>query len=93
MRIPFCALILLLAGGIVGAHPGVGIVQDSRGNVFYTDAKQVWRITPDGKKLSPWRMFISTNSAWMGKTIYTASTCGMKGTTRKMGPSGLVFEA
>jgi len=32
------------------AHPGVGIVQDSRGNVFYTDLKQVWRIAPDGRK-------------------------------------------
>lgn len=32
------------------AHPSVGIVQDSRGNVFYTDLKQVWKIAPDGKK-------------------------------------------
>src|SRR5688572_20858976 len=32
------------------AHPGVGIVQDSKGNVFYTDLEQVWQITPEGKK-------------------------------------------
>jgi hypothetical protein len=32
------------------AHPGVGIVEDSRGSVFFTDLKQVWRITPEGKK-------------------------------------------
>jgi hypothetical protein len=32
------------------AHPGVGIVEDSAGNVFYTDLKQVWRIAPDGTK-------------------------------------------
>lgn len=32
------------------AHPGVGILEDSKGNVFYTDLKQVWKITPDGKK-------------------------------------------
>jgi len=32
------------------AHPGVGIVQDSRGNVFYTDLSQVWKISSDGKK-------------------------------------------
>jgi hypothetical protein len=31
-------------------HPGVGIVQDSRGNVFYTDLRQVWKIAPDGTK-------------------------------------------
>jgi sugar lactone lactonase YvrE len=34
----------------VQAHPGVGIVRDSRGNIYYTDLKQVWRIAPDGKK-------------------------------------------
>jgi DNA-binding beta-propeller fold protein YncE len=32
------------------AHPGVGIVMDSRGNVYYTDLKKVWRIALDGKK-------------------------------------------
>ena len=32
------------------AHPGVGIVQNSRGTVFYTDLKQVWKITPNGEK-------------------------------------------
>lgn len=31
------------------AHPGIGIVVDSLGNVFYTDLKQVWRMSPDGK--------------------------------------------
>jgi hypothetical protein len=35
---------------VAQAHPGVGIVQDSRGNVFYTDLKQVWKITADGAK-------------------------------------------
>lgn len=32
------------------AHPGVGIVENSKGEVFYTDLKQVWMIAPDGKK-------------------------------------------
>src|SRR5690349_1214447 len=32
------------------AHPGIGIVEDSKGNVFYTDLKQVWRIDRLGKK-------------------------------------------
>lgn len=31
------------------AHPGIGIVQDRQGNVFFTDTKQVWKIAPDGK--------------------------------------------
>lgn len=32
------------------AHPGIGIVKDKKGNIFYTDLKQVWKITPDGKR-------------------------------------------
>jgi len=41
---------LLLAPVAAQAHPGVGIVMDSRGNVYYTDLKQVWKLAPDGKK-------------------------------------------
>lgn len=32
------------------AHPGIGIVRDRQGNVFYTDLVHVWRITPAGHK-------------------------------------------
>lgn len=32
------------------AHPGVGIVQDSKGNIFFTDLVHVWKISPDGGK-------------------------------------------
>src|SRR5574342_1211415 len=32
------------------AHPAVSVVIDSRGNVFYSDLEQVWRIAPDGRK-------------------------------------------
>lgn len=32
------------------AHPGIGIVEDTKGNVFYTDLAKVWKISPDGKK-------------------------------------------
>jgi hypothetical protein len=32
------------------AHPGIGIVMDSRGNVFYTDLSHVWKIAPRGAK-------------------------------------------
>ena len=30
------------------AHPGWGIVQDSRGSVYFTDTRQVWKVTPEG---------------------------------------------
>ena len=32
------------------SHPGIGIVKDKKGNIFYTDLKQVWKIAVDGKK-------------------------------------------
>ena len=49
MRAVLFALLLLAAVPLL-AHPGIGIVIDSRGNLFYTDLEQVWRIAPDGKK-------------------------------------------
>lgn len=51
LRHLFIACVLLaLSAGAARAHPGVGIVMDSRGNVFYTDLFHVWRITPGGQK-------------------------------------------
>ena len=29
------------------AHPGIGIVRDSRGTIFYTDLVHVWKISPN----------------------------------------------
>lgn len=49
MRITAIIVLALLCTPGFG-HPGVGIVEDSRGNVFYTDLKQVWKITPSGQK-------------------------------------------
>lgn len=44
------ALLLAFLPGLAGAHPGVGIVRDSRGNVYYTDLAQVWKISPSGDR-------------------------------------------
>lgn len=41
---------LLLFPFIAEAHPGVGIVADRPGNIYYTDLKNVYKITPDGEK-------------------------------------------
>jgi len=47
-------LLFLFAAALLAApaaaHPGWGIVQDSRGNIYYTDLAQVWRLAPDGTK-------------------------------------------
>ena len=39
-----CCLLALPAT----AHPGWGIVRDTRGNLFFTDLKQVWMLSPAG---------------------------------------------
>jgi hypothetical protein len=46
----FLLLCFILSSSKLFADPGVGIVIDSKGNVFYTDLKQVWLIKPDGTK-------------------------------------------
>ena len=40
----------LLLSFTTSAHPGIGIVKDSKGNIYYTDLKQVWKISSDGSK-------------------------------------------
>ena len=40
----------LLINFILKAHPGIGIVKDSKGNIYYTDLKQVWKVSPDGNR-------------------------------------------
>lgn len=46
------AIVIALGAGAAPAasHPGVSLVMDSRGNVYYTDLRQVWKLAPDGKK-------------------------------------------
>ncbi len=41
---------LLFITTLACSHPGIGIVEDSKGNIFYSDLKQVWKISPDGRK-------------------------------------------
>lgn len=45
--IAFCSLLI---ASFTYAHPGVGIVQDSKGNIYYTDLVHVWKISPQGTK-------------------------------------------
>jgi hypothetical protein len=39
-----------LLPAIAFAHPGIGIVKDSKGNIYYTDLKQVWKISTNGSR-------------------------------------------
>jgi hypothetical protein len=42
------SIVVLSAAAL--AHPSVSIVIDSKGNVFYSDLEQVWRLDPQGNK-------------------------------------------
>src|SRR5687767_1052003 len=46
----FLACFALLGAAPALAHPGTGIVEDSKGNIYYTDLERVWRIAPDGAR-------------------------------------------
>lgn len=58
---------------LVSAHPGIGIVMDSKGNVFYTDLVHVWQITPDGehqialKNVHTHQLFLDENGHLYGE--------------------------
>lgn len=49
MKLAAVVAVLLVAASLA-AHPGIGIVIDGRGNLFYTDLAQVWMIAPNGTK-------------------------------------------
>ena len=51
MRRFILAVAILLTAPAALAHPSVSVVFDSRGNVYYSDLKQVWRVGVDGKKV------------------------------------------
>ena len=40
----------LIVMATIQAHPGVGIVNDSKGNIYYTDLKHIWKIDTLGRK-------------------------------------------
>ena len=58
---------------LLSAHPGIGIVMDSKGNVFYTDLVHVWQITPDGehqialKNVHTHQLFLDENGHLYGE--------------------------
>ncbi|MBC6605867.1 hypothetical protein H8B13_03460 [Hymenobacter sp. BT188] len=47
---PLLLGILLLLAIKGTAHPGVGIVQDAQGNVYFTDLENVWKRAPNGQQ-------------------------------------------
>ena len=58
------------------ADPGVGIVSDSKGNIFYTDLSQVWMIKPNGNKsiavpnVHTHELYINTKDELFGEHLW-----------------------
>jgi hypothetical protein len=38
-------IVFIIVSVTCSAHPGVGIVKDSKGNIYYTDLERVWKIS------------------------------------------------
>jgi hypothetical protein len=58
------------------AHPGIGIVEDTSGNIFYTDLSRIWKVTPDGRKsiavpnVHSHELFIDENDNIFGEHLW-----------------------
>jgi hypothetical protein len=58
------------------ADPGVGMVVDSKGNVFYTDLSNVWMLKPDGSKtiavpnVHTHELYMSPNDELFGEHLW-----------------------
>lgn len=68
-------LLVLLFPFVAFSHPGVGIVKDSKGNIFYTDLHQVWKINNGKKKVAvpdvhTHELFIDENDNLFGEGGY-----------------------
>ena len=50
MRKLLIFIFLFLVSFTIAAHPGIGIVKDRKGNIYYTDLAKVWKISLDETK-------------------------------------------
>lgn len=70
-------MLFLLLPAVSQAHPSVSILMDSKGNVYYSDLKQVWKITPVGTKtiavpnVHSHELFIDSNDNLYGEHLWS----------------------
>lgn len=70
-------ILLWLLPALSQAHPSVSILMDSKGNVYYSDLKQVWKITPAGTKsiavpnVHSHELFIDSNDNLYGEHVWS----------------------
>jgi len=72
-----CSFLFLLIFTLsLKAHPGPGIVKDSKGNIYYTDLVHVWKISPDGHKtiavsrVHTHKLYIDQNDIIYGENMW-----------------------
>jgi hypothetical protein len=76
MKTAFTIVLLSIAVATGMAHPGVGLVEDSQGNIFYTDLSKVWKMTLDGHKsvvvpdVHTHELFIDENDNLFGEHLW-----------------------
>ena len=46
----YLIILLIALVGSLYAHPGIGLVKDSKGNLFYTDLSKILKVSTDGKQ-------------------------------------------
>jgi hypothetical protein len=70
------AVALIISFHFATAHPGIGIVEDSHGNIFYTDLHHVWKIDVTGtksiavKNVHTHELFIDAENNLFGENLW-----------------------
>lgn len=69
--------LLIIASFPAFAHPGIGIVKDSKGNIYYTDLGRIWKIDPLTRKktivvqdVHTHELFIDANDDLYGEHLW-----------------------
>jgi hypothetical protein len=76
MKIIIWLSLLINANSSAIAHPGVGIIMDSKGNVFYTDTESVLKIDVSGRKsvvisnVHTHELFLDANDNLFGEHLW-----------------------
>lgn len=81
----FCVIVslILMCTGRVHAHPSIGILLDSKGNIYYSDLDHVWKVS-NGKKtiavsnVHTHELFIDANDNIFGEHLWYAGDASGK---------------
>lgn len=86
-------LFILLLPLYLNAHPGIAIVKDSRGTIYYSDLKQVWQIKNGLKtvavpKVHTHELYIDRNDNLYGQHVFNTNDTTFYHYMWRLSPSG-----